>query len=434
MASDSDQQQSAVERALLASRLVGVACTRDGRFVRVNEEFARLWGAASALALVGRPTTPLASGLAENASSGNAFVGTYECVVTHGGNERTLQVESIEVETMDGVCRYYIVVDAVARRPEAMTPEQARTWMLSAVNSMSDGFALYDAVDRIVLCNQVYAAMLFGFPTEVSMVGMHAEDVIRRQIDQGQPVPAEYAGNIEQWVTDRLDLHRRADGQPHVQEMRGGRWVQSIRHRTPDGGVVVLRSDITAFKDTERAAQMLAQHDPLTGLPNRRLLQDRVVFALARARRSSTGVAILAIDLDHFKPVNDQHGHQAGDEVLKVTAERFKSALRSADTVARVGGDEFIVLVDGVKRRQDVQEVALKLLHAASQPIRLQTVDDDVPPVTITCSIGISLSPQDGVDSDALVGVADEAMYAAKRRGRGGFAFAGDDDNEPARA
>jgi diguanylate cyclase (GGDEF)-like protein len=302
--------------------------------------------------------------------------------------------------------------------------ENAGAVLLRAVDSMSDGFVLFDANDRIILCNQVYASMLEGFGDSIfdakSMTGMHVETIIRRQVAHGQPIPPEYGGDIDNWVADRVALHRKADGVPHVQQLRGGRWMQSIRHRMSDGCMVVLRSDITHFKERERAAELLAQHDPLTGLPNRRLLPDRLAQALARARRSDEIVAVLLIDLDDFKPVNDTHGHKAGDEVLRLTADRLKGCLRITDTVARFGGDEFVVVVECGAQTADVQAVAAKILDAVSRPIApLWTTDLSTPEVRITCSIGISQYPRDGDDAEALIRLADAAMYQAKQAGPG---------------
>jgi diguanylate cyclase (GGDEF)-like protein len=302
--------------------------------------------------------------------------------------------------------------------------ENAGAVLLRAVDSMSDGFVLFDANDRIILCNQVYASMLEGFGDSSfdakSMIGMHVETIIRRQVEHGQPIPPEYGGDIDKWVADRVALHRKADGVPHVQQLRGGRWVQSIRHRMSDGCMVVLRSDITHFKERERAAELLAQHDALTGLPNRRLLPDRLAQALARARRSNEIVAVLLIDLDDFKPVNDTHGHKAGDEVLRLTADRLKGCLRITDTVARFGGDEFIVVVECGAQTADVHAVAAKILDAVSRPIApLWTTDLSTPEVRITCSIGISQYPRDSDDAETLIKLADAAMYQAKQSGRG---------------
>ena len=306
-------------------------------------------------------------------------------------------------------------------RPEL---DNAGAVLLRAVDSMSDGFVLFDANDRIILCNQIYASMLEGFegtPFDAqSMIGMHVETVIRKQVEHGQPIPLEYGGDIDKWVGDRMALHRKADGVPHVQQLRSGRWVQSIRHRMPDGCMVVLRSDITSFKERERAAELLAQHDVLTGLPNRRLLPDRLAQALARARRSSETVAVLLIDLDEFKPVNDTHGHKGGDEVLRLTADRLKGCLRITDTVARYGGDEFIVVAEFSRQTADVNAVAAKILDAVSRPISpIWTTDRTTPEVTISCSIGISQYPRDGEDPESLIRLADAAMYRAKQSGRG---------------
>jgi diguanylate cyclase (GGDEF)-like protein len=302
--------------------------------------------------------------------------------------------------------------------------ENAGAILLRAVDSMSDGFVLFDADDRIILCNRVYASMLEGFGganvDAKSMIGVSAETIIRRQVEHGQPIPAEYGANIEQWVADRMALHRQADGVPHVQQLKGGRWVQSIRHRMPDGCMVVLRSDVTHFKEREHAAELLSQHDPLTGLPNRRLLPDRLGQALARGRRNAEIVAVLLIDLDEFKPINDKHGHEAGDEVLRLTATRLKGCLRITDTVARYGGDEFVVVVECDKHPAAVTAVANKILEAVSRPIApLWTTDLAAPNVLVSCSIGVSRYPRDGDDPETLIKLADAAMYQAKQAGRG---------------
>lgn len=299
--------------------------------------------------------------------------------------------------------------------------ENARALLMRAVDSMSDGFVLFGPDDRIILCNQIYASMLEGFGSAESLIGMHAETIIGRQIAQGQPVPPEFAGDIEGWVADRLAHHRRADGQPHIQQLSGGRWMQSIRHRTPDGGIVVLRSDVTAFKRSEEAARLLAEHDVLTGLPNRRLLRERLTRALAGSRRGSEVVAVLLVDLDGFKGVNDTHGHEVGDEVLRVIAGRLTDCLRSGDTVARVGGDEFILILNGLTRAGDAGVVAQKILATVVRPILPVWVVDPAAPPIVNCSIGISLYPRDATDPDGLIRLADAAMYQAKQGGRGRF-------------
>lgn len=295
--------------------------------------------------------------------------------------------------------------------------------LMRAVDSMTDGFVLFDANDRIILCNQVYATMLEGFGESnfnaQSMIGMHVEDIIRKQVEFGQPIPAEYRGDVDRWVADRVTLHQRADGVPHVQQLKDGRWVQSIRHRMPDGCMVVLRSDITHFKERERAAQLLAQHDALTGLPNRRVLHERLQQAIARARRSQDTVAILLVDLDSFKQVNDSHGHGAGDEVLRLTADRLKGCLRITDVVVRYGGDEFVVIAEFPGPSVDVNAVAAKIVDALSRPIApVWSTTPAAKEIRIGCSIGISHYPYDGDDPETLIRLADSAMYKAKETGK----------------
>ena len=179
----------------------------------------------------------------------------------------------------------------------------------------------------------------------------------------------------------------------------------------------VLR-DITERKRAEARIDYLARHDVLTGLPNRSFLAERLEGMLALARRHEMAAAILFIDLDNFKTVNDSLGHQAGDELLKEVAARIKGTLRDADIVARFGGDEFLIALGDLGAPGDATRVANKLLAVVSAPLTLSGRQ-----VSITPSIGISLFPRDGADVDELIRNADSAMYRAKESGRASFQF-----------
>jgi diguanylate cyclase (GGDEF)-like protein len=154
----------------------------------------------------------------------------------------------------------------------------------------------------------------------------------------------------------------------------------------------------------------LAHHDPLTGLPNRLLFYDRLTQALSQAERASKVLGVLFIDLDHFKGINDSLGHPVGDLLLQEVSQGIQNCLRSGDTVARQGGDEFTVILTNVAQPEDVERVGQKILTLLSQPIRLQNQE-----VGITCSIGASLFPKDGDHIDMLIQKADTAVYHAKQ-------------------
>lgn len=163
-----------------------------------------------------------------------------------------------------------------------------------------------------------------------------------------------------------------------------------------------------------------ALHDELTGLPNRTLFLDRVALALAQSVRDTLSVAVLFLDLDGFKSVNDEHGHAAGDTVLQAVATRLLSSLRPGDTAARFGGDEFTMLTTGVSRVEDVVGLAERLVKRMATPFELGASD-----ITLGASIGIALACGIAKDADAIVTDADEAMYRAKAAGRRGYALSG---------
>ena len=184
--------------------------------------------------------------------------------------------------------------------------------------------------------------------------------------------------------------------------------------------IVGVSRDITGQKRREEGHPLLAYHDSLTALPNRRLLQDRLNQALYSARRRNGKVGVMLIDLDHFKQVNDSGGHRAGDAVLREVAQRLGSCARKADTVARHGGDEFVIVVSDVQTQADCQVVAEKVLRVLAQAFEAEGRS-----FRLGASIGIALFPSGGADGDALLRNADGAMYDAKQLGGNQYRFHG---------
>ena len=175
---------------------------------------------------------------------------------------------------------------------------------------------------------------------------------------------------------------------------------------------------LNQLNESRNALDHLAQHDPLTGLPNRRMFFERLQQAIANARRTHQPLALLFIDLDYFKEINDSHGHALGDEVLKAVARLLSSATREVDTVARLGGDEFVILFNVLDEPEDIQRIVHKLHERFQNPLRIDGLA-----LNVRASIGVSRYPEDGDSAERLLQHADRAMYAAKSDGRNTFAF-----------
>jgi diguanylate cyclase (GGDEF)-like protein len=181
---------------------------------------------------------------------------------------------------------------------------------------------------------------------------------------------------------------------------------------------IAIFSLLSQQKNTEARLRELASTDSLTGLINRSLLYDRAGQILAHSHRHQRRAAFLFLDLDHFKPVNDELGHEAGDQVLKTVAKRILACVRESDTVARYGGDEFMVVLTDLKENDEAAAIAEKIRHGLSETITLTEGE-----CRVGVSIGISLYPDDGDTVDELIQHADQAMYWAKEQGRGRIAF-----------
>ncbi|MEO6365383.1 MAG: EAL domain-containing protein, partial [Luteimonas sp.] len=284
-----------------------------------------------------------------------------------------------------------------------------------AVAALDDAVIVCDLDDRITLFNAA-ATRMSGW-TGDEAVGKTLAEVLRfNDPDSGRGTPSLLREAVRNNSVVRLDnrvLQRRNGERMAVAES-----ASPIRDRfgMVTGGVLLLHDAGVAQAQSEALAHQ-ALHDALTGLPNRLLLQDRLSQALTQAERGAQG-ALLYLDLDHFKPINDTHGHPVGDRVLQEVATRVRAGVRDDDTVSRHGGDEFVLLLVRLADPRDAARVAEKLINAIEEPI-----DVDGQMLSISASIGIALFPQDGRDAASLTRQADAALYHAKQGGRGRYSY-----------
>jgi len=235
--------------------------------------------------------------------------------------------------------------------------------------------------------------------------------------------------DVKRWE-DLVEKHFRKETEAYECEVRmkhkNGTWIWMLEKgqvtKIGENGKPLIFSgtsiDITSRKQEEEKVLHMATHDELTGLPSLKLAHDRLSMSISQARRDNSLLAVMFIDLDGFKKVNDTFGHDAGDEVLRVTARRFLSVLRETDTVARIGGDEFLVILTELHSRENASLVAEKLLRVVSESVFFTESE-----TSVGASIGIALFPGDGNDMETLIKMADAAMYKVKSEGKNGYIF-----------
>jgi len=277
---------------------------------------------------------------------------------------------------------------------------------------MSQGLCFFDADHRLIVCNDRFVEMYDIAPERVSP-GMTLIEIVDLRFEAGS-FPAMTRDEYLLWRTNVAVSNEAKDS---IVELMNGRTFK-IRHRPmPGGGWVATHEDITEQRQSEVKIEYMAHHDSLTGLANRVLLNDRLERALGRAQHGKM-VAVHHLDLDQFKAVNDTFGHPSGDKLLGVVAERLRLLVSESDTIARMGGDEFVIVQGGIADPADATSLAQGVIGLLSEPY-----DIDGQQAVIGVSIGISVGPGDGANPDKLLRNADLALYRAKSDGRGTFRF-----------
>jgi diguanylate cyclase (GGDEF)-like protein len=299
--------------------------------------------------------------------------------------------------------------NAALRSSEGMAAE--KSYLLeTTLNHMDQGLMMIAADDTVAICNR-RARELLELPAELMNRQPRWSDVLKYQSDASEFTRTD--ASLQEFISRSALL----DG-PLVydRERPNGSFLEVRTTPLPEGKAVRTYTDITDRKRAEQRIDFLAHHDGMTGLPNRVLLNDRLTQALAQARRSGKPVAVVTLDLDRFKEINDTYGHDAGDRVLVQAADRLRGTVRAADTVARTGGDEFVVIQCDAPQPQASLELAQRFIEALSQPF---DIGNKV--VEMGGSIGIALFPGDGETADDLMKHSDIALYRAKADGRGMF-------------
>jgi diguanylate cyclase (GGDEF)-like protein/PAS domain S-box-containing protein len=284
---------------------------------------------------------------------------------------------------------------------------ESETRLRKLFEAMPEAVMIHDEAGTILHINDVGAKRLEW--TVGDLVGKNLRDIVK--IENAALIP------------DHVRIAR-TNGSCSFETTyiaRTGRTIVAEVNESPielEGKSVILSvaRDITERKRAERQLAYIATHDALTGLPNRVLFNDRLNLALAQAQRHQQRLAVLLLDLDRFKDINDTLGHSVGDQFLRVTGKRLNGLLRKSDTLARMGGDEFLFLVTEIARAENATEVARKILESFQEPFLVEGHE-----LRTTASIGVTIFPDDGADADALLKNADIAMYSAKQRGRNNY-------------
>ncbi|HEX4329780.1 MAG TPA: PAS domain S-box protein [Burkholderiales bacterium] len=418
----SEERFSKVFRASIDP--IAISTLADGRYLEVNDAWCRLFGFTPAQA-VGHTAQelnmwadeggrqPILRILQDTGSLRNA-----EMRMRRSSGEVLEIMMSADTLELDGVaCVISVVVDFTEKR---------RAEHLRTLSEERFAMVFRASPSAIAISRRRSGIRVDVNDAWLKMFGYSREEAIGRTIEE-----------LEMWADDaeraRLQKMIREQGSlrqtPARMRRKSGEIIEILISLEPiefDGEphIVACLEDITERVRAERHIEYLATRDHLTGLPNRLLFSDRLRQAMAKAEREQARIALLFIDLDRFKDINDSLGHHIGDRLLVEVAERLRGAIRAADTLARQGGDEFLVLIDGLDEAGAAESVARKLVDVVGLPVRIEGRA-----LTVSCSLGISIFPDDARTAAELMRNADLAMYSVKGGGRHGYRFYSADMN-----
>ncbi|MCJ7547123.1 MAG: PAS domain S-box protein [Deltaproteobacteria bacterium] len=332
-------------------------------------------------------------------------------IIRKDGSVRWVETFPSRIEYQGRPALQVAMIDITERKLAEATLKNSEERYRTLVESSTDAILMLDRERNAVTSNQAFLD-LFGYQkSEVegqSIRIVHPSEESFRAYGKATYPLVERVGSLrEEW-----DLMRK-DGTIFSAE------IVTSPIRSLDGtttGYICIIRDITARKRAEEELAYMATHDSLTGLPNRTLFSDRLTMALTQGRRSKKNLAVMLLDLDYFKDVNDTLGHSMGDHLLRAVGNRLSGLLRKGDTIARIGGDEFLLLLPELLQIEYATTLAQKILHAFREPFVFNDHQ-----LHITTSIGIAIFPDDGDNADTLMKSADIAMYRAKNKGRDGF-------------